>query len=223
MEPMPSATTDRWSTAMATISERDPAMAAVVEAVGPCTLSRRRHPGGAFAALARSILYQQLAGRAAAAIHTRFVALYGGRPTPGAVLATPLDSLRAAGLSAAKAASVKDLASHVQSRSLRLDGLSRMDDEEVVSRLCAVRGIGRWTAEMFLIFQLNRPDVWPVGDLGVRAGYARIQGLVVPPTPAELSGSGQRYRPYRTAVAWYCWRIIDLRAPTSKSGGEDLW
>lgn len=220
---MSSSTTGRWSAAMAAISDRDPAMGAAVEAVGACTLRRRRHPGGTFGALARSILYQQLAGRAAAAIHARFVALYGGRPTPDAVLATPVESLRAAGLSGAKAASVKDLASHVHNGSLRLDRLSPMEDEEIVTRLCAVRGIGRWTAEMFLIFQLNRSDVWPVGDLGVRAGYARIQGLAVPPTPSELSGLGERYRPYRTAAAWYCWRILDLGAPTPKTNEAELW
>ncbi len=198
-------------------------MAAAVEAVGHCTLTRRRHPGGAFAALARSILYQQLAGPAAAAIHARFVALYGGRPTPGAVLATPVDDLRTAGLSAAKAASIKDLASHVQSGSLRLDRLSRMDDEQIVTRLSAVRGIGRWTAEMFLIFQLNRPDVWPAGDLGVRTGYVRIQGLAAPPTPAHLVRLGEPYRPYRTVAAWYCWRILDLPTSPSKTNQADLW
>ena len=181
-------------------------MAAAVATIGACTLSRRRHPGGAFGALARSILYQQLAGRAAAAIHARFLALYGGRPTPDAVLATPDEALRAAGLSAAKAASIKDLASRVLDGTLRLGGLGRLADDEVVTRLSAVRGIGPWTAEMFLIFQLLRPDVWPVGDLGVRLGYARIHGLDDPPTPPELSSLGERYRPHRTVAAWYCWR-----------------
>ncbi len=220
---MSPSTTGRWSTATATISRRDPAMGVAAEAVGACTLTRRRHPGGTFGALARSILYQQLAGRAAAAIHARFVALFDGRPTPDAVLATPVESLRVAGLSTAKAASVKDLASHVNDGSLRLDRLSRMEDEEIVTRLSSVRGIGRWTAEMFLIFQLNRPDVWPVGDLGVRAGYARIHEMPVQPTPAELSGLGERYRPYRTVAAWYCWRILDLRTPTPKTKDAELW
>ncbi len=217
---MSSRTTHRWSTAMATISGRDQAMGRAVEAVGACTLTRRRHLGGTFGALARSILYQQLAGQAAAAIHARFVVLCGGRPTPEAVLATSVESLRAAGLSGAKAASVRDLASHVQSGSLRLDRLSGMEDEEIVTRLSAVRGIGRWTAEMFLIFQLNRPDVWPVGDLGVRAGYARIQRLPAPPTPAELSGLGGRYQPYRTVAAWYCWRAADLREAARGAGPD---
>ena len=188
-------------------------MAAAIAALGPCTLRRRRHPGGPFGALLRSILYQQLAGRAAAAIHGRFVALYGGLPTPEAVLATPDEGLRAAGLSGAKAASVKDLAGRVADGSLRLDRLARLEDEEIVARLSTVRGIGRWTAEMYLIFQLNRPDVWPVGDLGVRAGWARIHGLATPPAPGALSAEGDRCRPYRTVAAWYCWRAMDGPAP----------
>lgn len=226
MEPMSSTAPDRWSAAIAAISGGDPAMGRAIEAVGACTLKRRRHPGGTFGALARSILYQQLAGRAAAAVHGRFVALYGGHPTPEAVLASPVEDLRAAGLSGAKATSVKDLAAHVQNGSVRLDRLSRMGDEEIVSRLSEVRGIGRWTAEMFLIFQLNRPDVWPVGDLGVRAGYARIHELPAPPPPAELTGLGECYRPYRTTAAWYCWRIADGTAaggPVSVSPPPATW
>jgi DNA-3-methyladenine glycosylase II len=218
---MSSSTTGRWAAATAAISERDVDMAALIEAVGPCSLRRRRHAGGSFGALVRSILYQQLAGRAAAVIHARFVALYAGRPTPEAVVATPDEDLRAAGLSAAKAASVKDLAGRVLDGSLRLDRLSRLGDEEVVTRLSAVRGIGRWTAEMFLIFQLNRPDVWPVGDLGVRSGFARIHGWAEPPLPAELSNLGERYAPYRTVVAWYCWRATD--GPVSVSPPPTTW
>jgi len=203
------ATPARWGEATATLVERDPAMAAVIARVGPCTLAPRRIAGGFFAALARSILYQQLAGRAAAAIHARFVALFDGRPTPEAVLATDDEALRAAGLSAAKAASIKDLAAKVADGTVRLDGISSLPDEEVIERLVAVRGIGRWTGEMFLIFQLCRPDVWPVGDLGVRGGYARIHRLPAPPTPAELAALGDAYRPYRTVAAWYCWRAVD--------------
>lgn len=200
---------ERWSDAVDALSAADPAMAAFVARAGPCRLVRRRHPGGAFAALARSILYQQLATGAAAAIAARFSALYDGRPTPAAVLATPDADLRAAGLSAAKATSVKDLAAKVADGTVGLAGISRLGDDEIVERLCAVRGIGPWTAHMFLIFQLNRPDVWPVGDYGVRAGYARIAGLPVLPSPRELAAAGERYRPWRTVAAWYCWRAVD--------------
>ena len=210
---------DRWEEATAAVARGDPAMAAFIASFGPCTLSRRRHPGGAFAALARSILYQQLAGRAAAAIHGRFAALYGGRPTAPAVLATPDEALRACGLSAAKAASVKDLAAKVVDGSVRLDRLSRLGDEELVARLSQVRGIARWTAEMFLIFSLNRPDVWPVDDLGVRSGYARLHGGPVP-SPRELGPLGDLYRPYRTVAAWYCWRAMDRAPELSPSGAR---
>ena len=209
---------DRWAEAVASICRRDSRMAAFVARAGPCTLVRRRHTGGAFAALARSILYQQLATGAAAAIHARFASLYDGRPTPGSVAATDDAALRAAGLSAAKVASVKDLAARVLDGTLRLQGISRLGDDEVVRRLCAVRGIGPWTAEMFLIFQLNRPDVWPVGDLGVRAGFARIHGLAVVPTPGELALLGEPYRPWRTVAAWYCWRAMDRKVSPPPTG-----
>jgi DNA-3-methyladenine glycosylase II len=200
---------ERWGEARAALAAADPALAAAMAAAGPCTLRRRRHPGGAFAALARSILFQQLATRAWAAIHARFAALYDGRPTPGAVLATPDEALRAAGLSGAKAASIKDLATKVLDGTVPLAGISGLSDQEIVDRLCAVRGIGPWTAQMFLIFQLNRPDVWPVGDLGVRGGYARVHGLERVPSAAELAPAGEPYRPFRTVAAWYCWRAID--------------
>ncbi len=209
---------DRWAEAVASMAASDEHMARFVAAAGPCTLVRRRHPGGAFAALARSILYQQLATGAAAAIHGRFAALYGGRPTPEAVAATADEVLRRAGLSAAKAASVKDLAAKVLDGTVRVERLSRLADDEVVRRLCTVRGIGPWTAEMFLIFQLNRPDVWPVGDLGVRAGFARIHGLSPVPAPVELAALGEKYAPWRTLAAWYCWRAMDPGVSTPPTG-----
>lgn len=209
---------DRWADAVTRIGADDPAMAAFTAVAGPCTLVRRRHPGGPFAALARAILYQQLAIGAAATIHGRFVALYGGHPTPESVLTTPDGELRAVGLSGAKTASVKDLAAKVLDGSLRLAALGRVGDDELVARLCAVRGIGPWTAEMFLMFQLNRPDVWPVGDLGVRAGYARIHGLAAAPGPRDLLVLGERYRPWRTVAAWYCWRAVDAGVSSPPTG-----
>src|SRR5947207_15323611 len=156
----------RTSVAAATaeLARRDPVMARLVETFGPCRLKR----GGFdhFGALARSIVYQQLAGKAAAAIHGRLVALFDGAFTPEAVLALPDRALRSAGLSGSKAASVLDLADKVASGEVRLDNISRQPDEEVIRRLVVVRGIGRWTAEMFLMFQLGRLDVWPVADYG---------------------------------------------------------
>lgn len=209
---------DRWAEASAWLAIQDASMEACIAQAGPCTLAPRRHNGGAFAALARAILYQQLAIGAAAAIHGRFSALYAGRPTPEAVLATPDADLRAIGLSRAKAASVKDLAAKVLDGTVGLETLSRAPDDEIVARLCAVRGIGPWTAEMFLMFQLNRPDVWPVGDLGVRAGYARIHGLGAVPTAPQLVGLGDRYRPWRTVAAWYCWRAMEAGVSRPPAG-----
>lgn len=161
-----------------------------------------------FAALAESILYQQLAGAAARAIHGRFVALFDGDLSPAAVLTVPSRKLRAAGLSGSKVAAVRDLAARVLDGTVPLHGIGRLDDEEVITRLSVVRGIGRWTAEMFLIFQLRRLDVWPVGDYGVRTGYALAYGLRKLPTPQRLEAEGERFRPYRTVAAWYCWQAV---------------
>lgn len=180
---------------------------------GPPDLRRGRPRREHFAELARMICYQQLAGNAAAAIHGRFAALYDGAPTPAAVLATPPDSLRAAGLSAAKAASIRDLAEKVEQGLVELDRVARLGDDEVVRELTLVRGIGEWTAHMFLMFQLGRLDVWPTLDLGVRAGYAVIYGREAPPTPKELAAEGDRFRPYRSLVAWWCWRAVDTKVP----------
>src|SRR5205085_8184419 len=168
---------DRWAEAYRVLAAADPVLGVAIASHGPCTLTRRTIAGGAFGALARSICYQQLAGAAASAIHGRFVALYGGRPSAAAVAATPDEVLRSAGLSANKVASIKDLATKALDGTVRLEGWSRLGDDEIVERLSRVRGIGPWTAHMFLIFQLNRPDVWPTGDLGVRAGYGKMHGL----------------------------------------------
>jgi len=161
-----------------------------------------------FAALAESILYQQLAGAAAAAIHRRFVALFDGELTPEAVLARSEQRLRGVGLSGSKAASIRDLAAKVADGTVPLEKIERLSDEEIITRLSVVRGIGRWTAEMFLIFQLRRLDVWPVDDYGVRQGYALAYRLKELPKPKQLEAEGDRFRPYRTVAAWYCWQAV---------------
>ena len=185
-------------------------MRRVVGLVGPPDLGWGRRPRRThFAELARAICYQQLAGNAARAIHGRFEALYGGTPTPAAVLATPDDRLRGAGLSAAKTAAVRDLATKVDAGTVSLARIGTRPDDAVVEALTQVRGIGRWTAEMFLIFQLRRIDVWPVDDLGVRNGHARIHGLAAALAPRALEAAGDEFRPYRSVVAWYCWRAAD--------------
>jgi len=165
-----------------------------------------------FDALAESIAYQQLSGKAAATIWGRVRALYPKRKwlDPARILATPDQKLRAAGLSRAKVAAIKDLAAKT------LDGtvpsgraVLRMSDAEIIARLTQVRGIGRWTVEMLLLFDLGRPDVWPVDDYGVRKGFAKAFGRRKLPTPKQLMKIGEKWRPYRSVAAWYFWRALD--------------
>src|SRR3954469_5513564 len=165
-----------------------------------------------FDALAESIAYQQLSGKAAATIWGRVRALYPKKKylDPKEVLKTPDRKLRAAGLSRSKVAALKDLALKT------IDGtvpsarvLAKMTDEEIIERLVQVRGIGRWTVEMLLLFELARPDVWPIHDYGVQKGFAKIFGKRKLPTPKQMTNHGKRFAPYRSALAWYCWRALD--------------
>jgi DNA-3-methyladenine glycosylase II len=169
-----------------------------------------------FDALAESIAYQQLSGKAAATIWGRVRALYPEKKylDPKLILATPDEKLRAAGLSRSKDAALKDLAAKT------IDGtvpsaraLAKMTDEEIIERLVAVRGIGRWTVEMLLLFDLGRPDVWPVHDYGVRKGFAKIFGKRKLPTPKQLMKHGKKFQPYRSVAAWYFWRALDQKMP----------
>jgi DNA-3-methyladenine glycosylase II len=196
------------------LADVDPVIAGLLREHGPCRL-RNPNPEGPFAALLRAIVYQQLAGRAAETIHGRFRALIDGTPTPEAVLALTDEALRGAGLSRNKMLSVQDLSTKVLDGSVRLDRISGLGDEELIDRLTTVRGIGRWTAEMLLIAELRRLDVWPVDDLGVRAGYGRAYGLAEAPKPKALLELGERFRPYRSVAAWYLWRVADVRPPTA--------
>jgi DNA-3-methyladenine glycosylase II len=199
--------------ATAALTRQAPEFGEIVRVVGPCALRRGRPRRTHFAELVRAICYQQLAGAAASTIHGRVVAALDGDPTPEAVLALPVEQLRAAGLSGNKTASVRDLAERVLAGDVELDRVARLPDAEIVRELTMVRGIGRWTAEMFLIFQLGRLDVWPVDDLGVRKGYGRIHQLEVAPTAKALEPLGEPLRPYRSVAAWYCWRAADTRVP----------
>jgi DNA-3-methyladenine glycosylase II len=171
-----------------------------------------------FAALVQAIVYQQLAGRAATAIHGRLLAALDGDVDPHRLIALSDDTLRAVGLSANKVASVRDLAAKVLDGTVVLTplGLSRQSDEELISALSSVRGVGRWTAQMFLIFQLRRVDVWPTGDFGVRRGYG-LAWQIPMPTARELEPLGDRFRPYRSVAAWYCWRAVELYAGAAPS------
>lgn len=166
-----------------------------------------------FHALTRSIVYQQLTGRAAATILGRVTGLFAPKrfPGPADLLEMPSERLRAAGLSAAKAAALRDLAGRALDGTVpSLARVRRMHDEEIIERLTAVRGVGRWTVEMLLIFKLGRPDVLPVGDLGVRKGFALTYGKRKLPAPEVMHRRGKHWRPYRSVASWYLWRALEL-------------
>jgi DNA-3-methyladenine glycosylase II len=198
------------------LAERDPVIAGLIERTGPPRL--RRFPDPPFAALVRAIVYQQLAGAAARAIHGRLVAALDGEVEPERLAALSDDTFRAVGMSRNKVLSLRDLAAKVLDGTVVLSprGLARQSDEQVITRLSTVRGIGRWTAEVFLLFQLRRLDIWPTGDLGVRRGYGLAWGVPTP-TPKQLEPLGEPFRPYRSVAAWYCWRAAELYAGAAES------
>ena len=193
------------------LATADPKLGLVIERHGPCRLE----PDGVqspFAALAESITYQQLTGKAAATIFSRVVAIYRPKrfPKPEDVLATPDATLRSAGLSRAKVLAVKDLAAKTIDGTVpSLAALRRLSDGEIVERLTAVRGIGPWTVEMLLIFRLGRPDILPASDYGVRKGFARAFRTRGLPTPAQVIRRGERWRPYRSVASWFLWRAAE--------------
>jgi DNA-3-methyladenine glycosylase II len=189
------------------LAEVDPRFARLVEAVGMPALTQRP---STFEAIAQSIAYQQLAGAAAHAIWTRVLALFPEGEIDPAVLLRKRDAtLRKAGLSGPKTSYIKDLARHVVDGRLEPDRLPALSDEEVIAALTEVKGIGPWSAQMHLMFSLKRPDVWPVLDLGVRKGWAKFTGEPEP-TARALEPLGDLYRPYRSIVAWYMWRVLDV-------------
>jgi DNA-3-methyladenine glycosylase II len=191
------------------LAERDPVLARLVSEAGLPSFPKPTE--GYFYALVRSIVYQQLAGAAASAIHRRLIDALGGEVTPERILAVPGETLRAAGLSGNKLLSLQDLATKVLDGTVPLSPwqLARESDQDIVARLSTVRGIGKWSAEMFLMFQLRRLDVWPTGDLAVRKGYGLGWGISTP-TAKQLDLLGEPYHPYRSVVAWYCWRAAQL-------------
>ena len=208
------------------LSAADPMVAAFIERAGPYeTRGGRTGQGDYFGSLASAIVFQQLAGPAAAAIHRRMVEAIGGKVTPEALLAAGTDTLRAAGLSGNKTAALLDLADKALDGTVPLAGIEAFDDEEIIRRLTAVRGIGPWTAEMFLLFELRRPDVWPVDDLGVRNGWSLIHQLPEMIKPRELQAAGEPFRPYRSTLALYCWHAVHVSRgqvvlPGEAGGGE---
>jgi DNA-3-methyladenine glycosylase II len=195
------------------LSASDPVMAALIRAVGAYRLEADDdlHP---FQALAQAIAHQQLNGTAAKTILGRLILNCGAGsfPTPHEIIRAPVESLRAAGFSYSKVAALKDLAEKTLANVVP-DGatLAELGDDEIVARLTQVRGIGRWTVEMLLMFRLSRPDVLPVDDFGVRAGFQAAYGLASMPPPKALLAFGERWRPHRSAAAWYLWRALDLK------------
>jgi methylated-DNA-[protein]-cysteine S-methyltransferase len=202
--------------ALAHLRDADPRLARVIDAVGPFGLELKR-TASLFGALAEAIVHQQLNGRAAATIYGRVCALFPptpGGPTPAQLLGASDAELRGAGLSRAKLAALRDLAARASADQIpTLAEARRLDDATLVERLSAVRGVGRWTVEMLLIFRLGRGDVLPIDDYGVRKGYAVAFRTRTLPTPAEVAKRGARWRPYRTVASWYLWRAAERAAP----------
>lgn len=191
------------------LRQADPVLGGIIDRVGPCRLEARR-TGTHYDALVRSIVFQQLSGKAARTIHERFRAIYPRRrPRPELVLATSDAVLRAAGLSRQKIGYLRDLSARVADRSLPLAHLGRLPDDAIIEHLVQVKGIGRWTVQMFLMFRLGRPDVLPELDLGVQNAIQRAYGLRKRPTPKEVLRIGERWRPYASVASWYLWRSLE--------------
>ena len=216
--------------AYAHLREADPVIGALIEEHGPY----QPRPGGdPYGSLVRSIMFQQLAGPAARTIQRRFFALYGPAgypgirrrdeertPTPLAILATTDEAFRGAGVSRQKAGYLRDLAQHSVDGTLEFSGIDRLDDDEVTERLTAVKGIGEWSAHMFLMFELGRPDVLPVGDLGVRKGMQAAYGLGEAPTPTRALAIGEPWAPFRSVGAWYMWRAASTITQDDQAKGD---
>ncbi len=198
--------------ALEELRNSDPVMRRLVDAHGPLDEEERSRgrPLEPYGALVRSIVGQQLSTKAARTIYGRLTELFGGRtPSPAELLAADPEEVRSAGLSRPKVSYLRSLAEHVESGALELDRLSERSDDEVSAQLTAVKGLGQWTADMFLIFHLGRPDVLPVGDLGIRRAVERAYGLDEMPDPARLIEIGEPWRPQRSLASLYLWRSLD--------------
>jgi len=201
--------TSPYRSAIAHLKRVDPVLGGVIARVGPCRLEIRR-TGTHYDALVRSIVYQQLSGKAAGTILRRFCELYPGkRPRAKLVLATDEALLRGAGLSRQKMGYLRDLSARVADRSLPLAHLGRLHDDDIIDHLVQVKGIGRWTVQMFLMFRLGRPDVLPEVDLGVQNAIQRAYGLKKRPTPKDVLRIGEPWRPHASVASWYLWRSLE--------------
>jgi DNA-3-methyladenine glycosylase II len=202
-------TPEDYARARRVLLRRDPVLAALIKRHGTCRLAdalRADH----FSALVRAIIFQQLSTKAASTIHGRLMELMpSGQPTPEAIAAISEAQFRAVGVSRQKARYLRDLCDKIAAGAVTLDDVQALDDEDVIAALTKVKGIGRWTAEMFLIFRLQRPDVLPVGDLGILTAVQKVYGLRKRPTPDRLRRLADPWRPYRSIACWYLWRSLD--------------
>jgi DNA-3-methyladenine glycosylase II len=205
-----------YTRARRTLARRDPVMAALMRTHGPCGLKDSQHDDP-FIALIHAIISQQLSTKAAATIAARFEALFIGPATPEQVARVPDAQLRAVGLSAQKIGYLRDLCARIAGGALPLAAFDAMSDDEVIAALTQVKGIGRWTAEMFLMFRLHRPDVLPVGDLGIVKAVQKAYGLRKTPTPERLTRIGESWRPYRSIACWYLWASLHNKPLAKKA------
>lgn len=200
-----------YSQAIATLKAADPILATLIDRVGECRLDQSQQTGDLLATLSKAILYQQLSGKSASAIHRRFLELYADKPFPSAadILQTPDEALRSVGISRPKISYLKDLASHVQNGLPPLEDLALLDDETIIQTLIPIKGIGRWTVQMLLIFRLHRWDVLPHDDYGIRAAIQRLYQLPELPSKKLVEQYGNPWQPYRAIACWYLWRSLD--------------
>jgi DNA-3-methyladenine glycosylase II len=202
-----------YSCAINYLKQSDFILGQLIEQIGPCQLDTSQHNGDLLNTLARAILHQQLSTKAAATIYSRFLQLYADQGLPSALdlLNTPEDVLRSVGISRPKIGYLKDLATKVLEGLPTLEELEAMDDESIIKALTPIKGIGRWTVQMLLIFRMNRLDVLPVDDLGVRAAIRKMYGLDVLPTRQMVEHIGQKWKPYCSIASWYLWRSLELK------------
>ena len=197
-----------YAKARRVLARRDPVIRDLMRRHGACGLAKAQRTDP-FRALLHAIIAQQLSTKAAATIEARFAALFDGCPTAPAIAATSDDRLRAVGISPQKLRYIRDLCARTIDGSLALEAMDALPDEDVIAALTSVKGIGRWTAEMFLMFRLHRPDVLPVGDLGIVKAVQRAYKLRLAPTPVRLTRLGENWRPYRSVACWYLWASLD--------------
>jgi DNA-3-methyladenine glycosylase II len=202
-------TTAQMKKIVAQLAARDARLAKVIDAHPLCTIGRNPNPVSHFEALVESVISQQLAVKAADTIYARVKKLVGGRMVPARVAVIPETAMREAGVSGSKYKTIQGLADAALTKKIKVNQLHTIeDDQEIFRQLTSLWGIGPWTVDMFMMFQLGRLDIWPTGDLGVRRGYEKIYKLADEITPVALEKKGEKFRPYRSVVAWYCWRAL---------------